>query len=160
MSESEPTNEPVIPEGPASPEDPANPAPLTGAVVHELIDELAGLDQRFLTGDKAQRDLPTVLEGYRWMFSILSVGLETFLWADVTAPRFTDIVGFNRKWGGDNSDAFYQYAPIDPARTYRVTGSPGRRRVLLPDRVRRTGRRPVLGAHRRHGQRPRRRHQR
>ena len=100
-----------------------HPAPLTAAVVHELIEELAGLDQRFLTGERAQRDLPTVLEGYRWMFSILSVGLETFLWSDVTAPRFTDIVGFNRKWGGDNSDAFYQYAPIDPARTYRVTGS-------------------------------------
>jgi hypothetical protein len=100
-----------------------HPAPLTAAVVHELIGELAGLDQRFLTGERAQRDLPTVLEGYRWMFSILSVGLETFLWSDVTAPRFTDIVGFNRKWGGDNSDAFYQYAPIDPARTYRVTGS-------------------------------------
>ena len=100
-----------------------DPAPLTAAVVHELIDELAGLDRTFLTGEKAQRDLPTVLEGYRWMFSILSVGLETFVWSDVTAPRFTDIVGFNRKWGGDNADAFYQYAPIDPARTYRVTGT-------------------------------------
>ena len=100
------------------------PAPLTAAAVHELIDELATLDQRFLTGDRAQHDLPTVLEGYRWMFSILSVGLEAFVWADVTAPRFTDIVGFNRKWGGDNADAFYQYAPVDPARTYRVTGTP------------------------------------
>jgi hypothetical protein len=100
---------------------PEHPAPLTAAVVHELIDELAGLDRSFLSGERAQHDLPTVLEGYRWMFSILSVGLETFVWSDVTAPRFTDIVGFNRKWGGDNADAFYQYAPIDPARTYRVT---------------------------------------
>ncbi len=106
-----------------SPVDPEeHPAPLTAAVVAELIEELAGLDQRFLTGDRAQRDLPTVLEGYRWMFSILSVGLEAFVWADVTAPRFADIVGAHRKWGGDNSDAFYQYAPIDPSRTYRVTG--------------------------------------
>jgi hypothetical protein len=102
----------------------ASPAPLTAAVVAEIIQELAVLDQRFLAGDRAQSDLPTVLDGYRWMFSILSVGLETFLWADVTAPRFTDIVGFNRKWGGDNSDAFYQYAPIDPTRTYRVTATP------------------------------------
>lgn len=106
----------------ADPEtDPApTPAPLTAAVVHELIEELAGLDRSFLVGDKAQSDLPTVLDGYRWMFSILSVGLDVFLWGDVTAPRFTDIVGANRKWGGDNADAFYQYAPIDPARTYRV----------------------------------------
>ncbi len=102
-----------------------NPAPLTSAVVHELIDELATLDQHFLAGDRAQSDLPTVLEGYRWMFSILSVGLETFLWGDTAAPRFVDIVGHNRKWGGDNSDAFYQYAPIDPAGTYRVRGEIG-----------------------------------
>ena len=40
-------------------------------------------------------------------------------------PRFVDIVGPYRKWGGDNSDAFYQYAPIDPARTYVVTGVKG-----------------------------------
>ena len=98
----------------------SSPAPLTAAVVHELIEELAGLDRTFLTGDRAQTDLPTVLDGYRWMFSILSVGLDVFLWGDVTAPRFTDIVGANRKWGGDNADAFYQYAPIDPNRTYRV----------------------------------------
>ena len=73
-----------------------HPAPLTSAVVHELIDELSSLDQHFLTGDRARTDLPTVLEGYRWMFSILSVGLETFLWGDPTAPRFVDIVGHNR----------------------------------------------------------------
>lgn len=103
--------------------DPSHPAPLTAAVVHELIEELAGLDQRFLAGDRAQSDLPTVLEGYRWIFSILSVGLDAFVWGDVTAPRFIDIVGPTRKWGGDNADAFYQYAPLDPSRTYRVTAS-------------------------------------
>ena len=86
----------------------AHPAPLTAAVVHELIEELAGLDQRFVAGDRAQTDQLTVLEGYRWMFSILSGGLETMVWGDTTAPRFVDIVGHNRKWGGDNSDAFYQ----------------------------------------------------
>lgn len=102
-----------------------HPAPATAAAVHELIEELAGLDQRFLAGDRAQHDLPTVLEGYRWMFSILSVGLDAFVWADRTAPRFVDIVGANRKWGGDNSDAFYQYAPVDPTGTYRVRGEIG-----------------------------------
>src|SRR5439155_9172721 len=27
--------------------------------------------------------------------------------------------------GGDNADAFYQFAPVDPARTYRITGKRG-----------------------------------
>jgi hypothetical protein len=52
------------------------------------------------------------------------VGLDAYVWADPARPRFVDIVGPYRKWGGDNSDAFYQYAPIDPTRTYRVTATP------------------------------------
>ena len=40
-------------------------------------------------------------------------------------PRFVEIVGPYKKWGGDNADAFYCYAPIDPDRTYRVTLEPG-----------------------------------
>ena len=40
-------------------------------------------------------------------------------------PRFVEIVGPYKKWGGDNADAFYCYAPIDPTRTYRVTVEPG-----------------------------------
>ena len=47
------------------------------------------------------------------------------MWADTGRPRFVDIVGPYKKWGGDNPDAFYQYAPIDPNRTYRVRGTRG-----------------------------------
>ena len=111
--------------GSDDPAGPNNPAPLTAAVVAEIVDEMARLPELFLTGDRAQTDLATVLDGYRWMFSILSVGLETFVWGDTSHPRFTDIVGFNRKWGGDNADAYYQYAPIDPDRTYCITAHAG-----------------------------------
>ena len=38
---------------------------------------------------------------------------------------FVDIIGPYQKWGGDNSDAFYQLAPIDPNRSYRVSGNRG-----------------------------------
>ena len=34
-------------------------------------------------------------------------------------------MGPYKKWGGDNADAFYCHAPIDPTRTYRVTVEPG-----------------------------------
>ena len=43
----------------------------------------------------------------------------------LAAPRFVDIVGPYKKWGGDNTDAYYQFAPVDPARTYKVTGTAG-----------------------------------
>jgi hypothetical protein len=99
-------------------------APLTSAVFHELIDELRGLEGRLRLPD-VPLDEFSVLEGYKWIFTILAVGLDAQMWADPGRPRFVDIVGPNRKWGGDNADAYYQYAPIDPLRTYTVTGRKG-----------------------------------
>jgi hypothetical protein len=101
-------------------EDDTMPAEGTAKVVHELIDELAKLDAKFEGLDE-----PSTLEGYKWIFSILQVGLDAFVWADTGRPRFVDIVGPYKKWGGDNPDAFYQYAPIDPSRSYVVRGKRG-----------------------------------
>ena len=39
---------------------------------------------------------------------------------DVNTPFRRD-----RRWGGDNTDAWYCFTPIDPARTYRVRGRRG-----------------------------------
>ena len=41
------------------------------------------------------------------------------------AAAFVDIVGPYKKWGGDNSDAYYQLAPVDPKRCYMVRGRRG-----------------------------------
>jgi hypothetical protein len=97
----------------------------TTAVFHELIDTLAALDLKFFEGPNALGDEQSVLEGYKWIFSILQVALDVNVWADRARPRFVDIVGPYKKWGGDNADAYYQYAPIDPTRTYRIHGTKG-----------------------------------
>jgi hypothetical protein len=94
----------------------------TTTAFRDLIGEFKNLEERILAADL---DEQSRLEGYKWMFSIVSVGLEVYLWADPAKPRFVDIVGPSRKWGGDNADAYYQFAPIDPARTYRVRGRRG-----------------------------------
>lgn len=99
-------------------------APQTAAVFRELVDELRGLEAR-ITQDDNPLDELSQLEGYKWIFSILAVGLDAYVWADAARPRFVDIVGPYRKWGGDNADAYYQYAPIDPTRTYRIRGRAG-----------------------------------
>ena len=100
-------------------------APATSAAFHELLDEARRLEANLYEGPNAPAELEAVLEGYRWIFSILQVGLDAYVWADTGRPRFVDIVGPYKKWGGDNADAFYQYAPIDPHRTYRVRGRRG-----------------------------------
>ncbi len=92
----------------------------TAAAVRDLLDLMQGFEARFSQGDPALVDEQAVLEGYRWIFTIVQVGMQAHLWADPQRPQFVDIVGRYQKWGGDNSDAFYQYAPIDPTKTYRV----------------------------------------
>lgn len=99
-------------------------APLTAAVFDELIDQLRALERR-INEPEVNLDEQSLLEGYKWIFTMLGVGLDANMWADPDRPRFVDIVGPYRKWGGDNADAFYQFAPIDPTRTYIVTGRVG-----------------------------------
>jgi hypothetical protein len=97
----------------------------TSAAFHDLLTVLGALDAKFSDGPGALVDEVSVLEGYQWIPTILQVAMDTCVWADADRPRFVEIVGPYKKWGGDNSDACYYYAPIDPARTYRVRIRPG-----------------------------------
>jgi hypothetical protein len=97
----------------------------TSSVFRELLDEVGGLEAKLFEGPNAPTDDQSVLEGYKWIFSILQVAFDVYVWADKARPRFVDIVGPYKKWGGDNADAYYQFAPIDPSRTYRVRGRRG-----------------------------------
>ncbi|MFN8034491.1 MAG: DUF1214 domain-containing protein [Acidimicrobiia bacterium] len=99
--------------------------PETAAAFHELLATLQGIDAKFYDGPAGPLDPPSLLEGYQWIPTILQVALDAYVWADADNPRFVDIVGPYKKWGGDNADASYCYAPIDPARTYRVRVRPG-----------------------------------
>jgi len=89
----------------------------------ELLGAVAETHARM--AEQLRDDETTLLEAHKWLLSILQVAADVQLWADTARPRFVDIVGPYKKWGGDNADAFYCYAPIDPARTYRVTVEPG-----------------------------------
>ena len=92
---------------------------------HELLAGLGELDQTFLSGPKAVSDVPG---GYRFLATALGIALDTYLYADRTRPVFVDVntpFRRDRRWGGDNTDAWYCFAPIDPTRTYRVSGQRG-----------------------------------
>ncbi|MBI3215435.1 MAG: DUF1214 domain-containing protein [Mycobacterium sp.] len=89
-----------------------------------LLDEVRSVEQKLRDADPplAEADL---LDGYRLAFSLLRVAVDAFVWGDKDRPLLSDVIGPYLKWGGDNSDAYYQLTPIDPARTYRVTGNRG-----------------------------------
>jgi hypothetical protein len=99
--------------------------PETEAAWRDLLATISDLPAVFRTGDRAVTDPLSALEGYPWALSLLHVGVITQLWADPDRPAFVDIVGPELKWGGDNADAFYCHAVVDPSRTYRVTGRRG-----------------------------------
>lgn len=91
---------------------------------NELLDELRAFEQKLRDADPPlpQADL---LDGYRLGFSLLRVAVDAYVWGDKDNPILSDVIGPYLKWGGDNSDAFYQCMPVDPARTYRVSGNRG-----------------------------------
>jgi len=89
----------------------------------ELLDEVAATHAHMV--EQLAGDETSLLEAHKWVLSILQVSADVQVWADKARPRFVEIVGPYKKWGGDNADAFYCYAPIDPTRTYRVHVEPG-----------------------------------
>lgn len=105
-----------------------DPAPRrldAAAAFRELLDVLRDADQTFLDGPRRVPDEVTALEGYRWLVDVFSVALDCYVAADPARPEFVKIVSPTRKFGGDNADAYYYFAPLDPARTYRVRGRMG-----------------------------------
>jgi hypothetical protein len=95
----------------------------TETAFNELLAEVTATHAHMV--EQLADDETTLLEAHKWILSILQVAAEVNIWADKARPRFVEIVGPYKKWGGDNADAFYCYAPIDPARTYRVRLDPG-----------------------------------
>ena len=92
----------------------------TAVVFAELLAELGEQQRRLVEQLSGPGDEQSLLEAHKWILSILQVATDTQVWADAAHPRFVEIVGPYKKWGGDNADAFYCFAPVDPTRTYRV----------------------------------------
>jgi hypothetical protein len=95
------------------------------AAWNELLAGLAELQDTFLGGDRAVEGERAVAEGYRMLATILAVSLDIYLFSDKQRPAFVDTVNphrRDRRWGGDNTDAYYSFVMLDPARTYRIGG--------------------------------------
>lgn len=100
-------------------------APESRRAFAEVRAVLDAMERKLVEGPSALREEADLLDGYRWIPSLLQVAMQAYVWADPAWPRFVDIVGPTLKWGGDNSDASYRHAALDPARRYRVRGRRG-----------------------------------
>jgi len=97
-------------------------APQSTDAFNQLIRLLADVRDDYVLDEQRQFDELDVVEGFGYVFHLLSEGTELFLEGDPERPRFSSIVTPARKFLGDNPDAIYHQALIRGDRAYRVTG--------------------------------------
>jgi hypothetical protein len=108
---------------------PVSPPPALGSESRkawgELLALLADADMRYL-GKEWNIERPgDVADGHRFLMHVLHSGIEQWLEADPQRPRAVRFVTPTLKLLGDNPDAIYYTAPLDPKRRYRVRGNTG-----------------------------------
>ncbi len=89
---------------------------------------MSGLDRSFLDGERAVTDDRQIADGYRMLATTLGVAFDTYLFGEPSRPMFVEVntpFRRDRRWGGDNTDAYYYICPVDPARRYRISGNRG-----------------------------------
>ncbi|MEH3140595.1 MAG: DUF1214 domain-containing protein [Mycobacterium kyogaense] len=94
----------------------------------ELVQTLGELDRGFTGGDRAVVDDRHLADGYRMLATTLGVAFDTYLFAERSRPQFVELntpFRRDRRWGGDNTDAWYHLCPVDENRRYRISGNRG-----------------------------------
>ncbi len=91
----------------------------------ELLALLAEADARYLGPQWGIERPADVADGHRFLMHVLHSGIEQWLEADPLRPRAVRFVTPTLKLLGDNPDAVYYTAPVDPTRRYRVRGNTG-----------------------------------
>lgn len=89
----------------------------------ELLDALRDADERWLSDEWGMSDAGSIADGHRALLHILEGALATQFESDPLRPDFRRIVSPTRKMTGDNPDAVYFEAPIDPTHTYVIRGN-------------------------------------
>lgn len=92
------------------------------AAFRELIDTLQEIDRRWASAEWNLLGPSDVADAHRALMHMIEGGIKTYFESDATRPRFQRIVGPTRKFTGDNADAIYYDAPVDPRYEYRVRG--------------------------------------
>lgn len=98
------------------------------AAWRNLLETLGALDHSFLEGARAVTDDRHIADGYRMLATTLGVAFDTYLFTEPGRPQFVAVntpFRRDRRWGGDNTDAYYFICPVDPTGRYRINGNRG-----------------------------------
>ena len=90
--------------------------------LRELIELLEEVDQHWCSEERNLSSAADVAGAHRALMHILEAGLVGYFEQDARTPDFRRIVTPSRKLTGDNSDAIYFDAPLDPRYAYVVRG--------------------------------------
>jgi hypothetical protein len=88
----------------------------------DLASAMAEVEAKYSTPPYAGTDPVQRAEARRFMAHTLQAALEFWTDADPARPVFTRFVGPHKKLLGDNPDALYYFAAIDPQRRYVIRG--------------------------------------
>lgn len=91
---------------------------------NDLLGLLRSYERKFRWRRLLTRD-NEFAEGYSAMLDLLAVGLDCYIHNSPDAPRFVRLVSPIRKIGGDNADALYYFAPLNPGQGYKIRGTLG-----------------------------------
>src|SRR4051794_41241100 len=89
----------------------------------DFIDALRDIGDSYVPTAAVSDDPNEVAAAQRQVVHFLQYGLMAFFEYDPDRPVFHRMVSPTRKYLGDNPDALYYDAPVNPERTYRVTGN-------------------------------------
>ncbi len=105
--------------------DPADPRVMSGEIWDELCDTLLRA-RRFATGEGVPDAPLDRAEAFRYLTRFLAAGINVCVeHADPDHPEFTRMMDLNVRWGLDNPDCLYLYAPVGGDRVYRIHGHAG-----------------------------------
>jgi hypothetical protein len=89
----------------------------------ELIEMLTQIDVGYLNAEHGITEPGDDADGHRFLMHLLESAVTMVFESDPDRPDLRRIVTPTRKALGDNPDAIYFEAPINPARSYRMRGN-------------------------------------
>ena len=113
----------ALPHGEALSAQGSGAATQSGEAYSRLLATLEEANRRYLSKEFAIERLSDIADGHRFLMHALQSGLVLHLESDPRRPRFNRIVSPTLKLLGDQPDAMYFGATLDPAGRYRIRGN-------------------------------------